>query len=72
MAWTWSEDVVEAANRDGSFAESFVAEWSNVAAAWRVNEGVTAIDIARALQAEGGLADFTRVRICAGDVHPDI
>ncbi|MCH7667698.1 MAG: hypothetical protein IIC71_00640 [Acidobacteria bacterium] len=60
MAWIWSEDVVEAANRDGTFAESFVAEWSSVAAAWRVDEGVTAIDIARALRAGDRPMDSTR------------
>lgn len=60
MAWIWSEDVVEAANCDGTFPESFVTKWSNVVAAWRVNDGVTAIEIAQALQAGLGPADLNQ------------
>jgi hypothetical protein len=50
MAWIWNEAVVAAAHDQDGFPSALMAEWSRSTAAWRVSDGVTAIDVARALR----------------------
>ncbi len=50
MVWIWNEAVVTAAHAQGGFPSDLMAEWSRSTAAWRVPDGVTAIDVARALR----------------------
>jgi len=50
VAWIWSEAVAAAAHDQGGFSRSLTSEWARSSAAWRVPEGVTAIDVALALR----------------------